>query len=74
MSYVGQSIQRVDAVGKVTGETRYPGDINLPGQAYMKILFANRPHAMIRFMFHPCGGPSARRHGPAAIKVRPARL
>jgi CO/xanthine dehydrogenase Mo-binding subunit len=47
MNSVGQSIQRVDAVGKVTGETRYPGDINLPNQVYMKILFANRPHAVI---------------------------
>lgn len=48
MNYVGQSVQRVDAVGKVTGETLYPGDINLPEQVYMKILFANRPHAIIR--------------------------
>jgi CO/xanthine dehydrogenase Mo-binding subunit len=48
MSFVGQSIQRVDARGKVTGETLYPGDINLPGQVYMKILFAQRPHALIR--------------------------
>jgi CO/xanthine dehydrogenase Mo-binding subunit len=48
MHIVGQSIQRVDAVGKVTGETRYPGDIDFPNQAYMKILFANRPHAVIR--------------------------
>ncbi len=47
MFYVGQSVQRVDAVGKVTGETLYPGDINFPNQAYMKILFANRPHAVI---------------------------
>jgi CO/xanthine dehydrogenase Mo-binding subunit len=47
MGSVGQSIHRVDAVGKVTGETLYPGDINLPDQAYMKILFANRPHAII---------------------------
>ncbi|MEJ2299929.1 MAG: xanthine dehydrogenase family protein molybdopterin-binding subunit [Anaerolineales bacterium] len=35
-------------MGKVTGQTLYPGDINLPNQAYMKILFANRPHARIR--------------------------
>jgi CO/xanthine dehydrogenase Mo-binding subunit len=48
MSIVGQSIQRIDAVGKVTGETLYPGDINLPNQLYMKILFANRPHAIVR--------------------------
>ena len=48
MPFVGQSIKRVDAVGKVTGETLYPGDINLANQAYMKILFAHRPHAIIR--------------------------
>jgi CO/xanthine dehydrogenase Mo-binding subunit len=48
MSLIGQSIQRIDAVAKVTGQALYPGDIDLPGQAYMKILFANRPHAVIR--------------------------
>ncbi len=44
---IGQSVQRVDAVAKVTGEALYPGDINMPNQAYMKILFAQRPHARI---------------------------
>ena len=48
MSWIGKSVNRMDAFGKVTGETLYPGDINLPDQAYMKILFANRPHAIIR--------------------------
>jgi CO/xanthine dehydrogenase Mo-binding subunit len=48
MSAVGQSVHRIDAVGKVTGETLYPGDINLPNQTYMKILFAQRVHARIR--------------------------
>ncbi len=48
MSYIGQSLNRVDAKEKVTGEALYPGDINLPDQAYMKILFAGRPHAIIR--------------------------
>ena len=48
MALIGQSIKRVDAVGKVTGETLYPGDINMTNQAYMKILFAHRPHAIIR--------------------------
>lgn len=48
MQWVGQSVQRLDAVGKVTGQTLFPGDINLPNQAYMKILFAQRPHAIIR--------------------------
>ena len=45
---IGQSIKRIDAYGKVTGETEYPGDINMPNQAYAKILFANRPHAIIK--------------------------
>jgi len=48
MSIVGQSVSRVDAAGKVTGEALYPGDYNLANQCYMKILFARRPHAIIR--------------------------
>ncbi len=45
---IGKSVPRVDALSKVTGQALFPGDINRPGQAYMKILFANRPHALIR--------------------------
>lgn len=48
MSQLGQSIRRIDSLGKVTGQTLYPGDINRPNQAYMKILFSNRPHAVVR--------------------------
>ena len=48
MNTVGQSIPRVDAVSKVTGSALYPGDIDLPGQLWMKILFSGRPHARIR--------------------------
>jgi CO/xanthine dehydrogenase Mo-binding subunit len=48
MSVVGESVLRVDALSKVRGEAQYPGDINLPGQVYMKILFARRPHAIIQ--------------------------
>jgi CO/xanthine dehydrogenase Mo-binding subunit len=48
MTTIGQSVNRVDAVAKVTGQARYPGDVNLPNQAYMKILFANRPHAIVK--------------------------
>ncbi len=47
MRAVGSSIPRHGAVDKVTGRTLYPGDLNRPGQAYMKILFAGRPHARI---------------------------
>ena len=48
MTTVGQSIRRIDALGKVTGETLYPGDIYLPGTLAVKILFAGRPHAIVR--------------------------
>lgn len=44
---IGQPLPRVDAQGKVTGETLYSGDIVMPGMLYMKILFAGRPHARI---------------------------
>lgn len=44
---IGQSITRVDARAKVTGEAKYPGDNDLPGQLWVKVLFANRPHARI---------------------------
>ena len=44
---IGESISRVDALGKVTGEALFPGDIDMPNQAHMKILFAGRPHAII---------------------------
>ena len=47
MPAIGKSTQRLDALGKVTGQTLYPGDINLPNQAYMKILFAEHPHAVV---------------------------
>ena len=45
---IGHSLPRIDARGKVSGETLYPGDITLPNQAHMKILFARRPHAIIK--------------------------
>ncbi len=48
MRAVGSSLPRVDARAKVTGAAHYPGDIDLPDQLWMKILFAGRPHARIR--------------------------
>ena len=44
---VGQSLPRIDALGKVTGETLYSGDIVMSGMLHMKILFAGRPHARV---------------------------
>ncbi len=48
MAYIGKSISRVDVEDKATGKALYPGDFNLPDQVYMKILFANRPHAIVK--------------------------
>jgi len=44
---IGQSLPRIDALGKVTGETPYPGDLSMEGMLHMKILFAGRPHARV---------------------------
>ena len=44
---IGQSITRVDARAKVTGEAKYPGDLVMEGMLHAKILFAGRPHARV---------------------------
>ncbi len=48
MDYIGKNTLRVDAISKVTGQAQFPGDINLPNQAYLKVLFSERPHAIIK--------------------------
>jgi CO/xanthine dehydrogenase Mo-binding subunit len=45
---VGQSLPRIDARAKVTGETEYSGDLSMPGLLHMKVLFAERPHARVK--------------------------
>ena len=45
---VGRTVTRRDGWAKVKGEARYSADIALPGMLYMKIVFAGRPHALIR--------------------------
>jgi len=62
--YIGHSIPRVDSLAKVTGKADYSGDINLPGQAWMKILFSQRTHAIIRSI-----DTSAARALPGVIAV-----
>ncbi len=47
MRAVGSSLPRIDAVQKATGTALYSGDIDLPGQAWLKIVFAGVPHARI---------------------------
>lgn len=44
---IGQSVKRIDAVAKVTGEAAYPGDINLEGQLWLQIVFSHRAHARV---------------------------
>lgn len=48
MATVGKSITRFDVKDKATGAALYPGDFNMPNQAYMKVLFADRPHAIVK--------------------------
>ena len=44
---ISESVKRIDALGKVTGETRYPGDIDIDGQLWMRIKFSDRAHARV---------------------------
>jgi CO/xanthine dehydrogenase Mo-binding subunit len=48
MWVVGNSVQRVDGVEKVTGQAIYVGDLRLPGMAYAKVLRSPVAHAKIR--------------------------
>ena len=47
MRATGSSIPRVDAVEKVTGTAVYAGDMTMPGQAWLKTVFAGVPHARV---------------------------
>ena len=43
--YTPQPTYRVDAQGKVTGETPYPGDVTPDNLLFAKTLFSGQPHA-----------------------------
>lgn len=45
---IGKSHPRIDARGKVTGETLYSGDLAVNGMLHLKTLFAERPHARVK--------------------------
>ncbi len=47
MNYINRSIQRVDAIDKVTGKAKYPSDFDCENQLHLKVVFAERPHAII---------------------------
>lgn len=44
---IGISPRKIDALAKVTGQAKYPGDLSMPGMLYAKTIFAERPHARI---------------------------
>lgn len=50
LNIVGKPWMKVDAMGKVTGETLYADDIFLPRMAYGKILRSPHPHARIKYI------------------------
>ncbi|MBX7251447.1 MAG: xanthine dehydrogenase family protein molybdopterin-binding subunit [Candidatus Promineofilum sp.] len=48
LQVVGQTVERLDSRAKVTGGAAYAADIAVDGMLHMKIVFAGRPHALIR--------------------------
>jgi CO/xanthine dehydrogenase Mo-binding subunit len=44
---VGRRMLRPDAVDKVTGRARFPGDLYLEGMLFLKVRFSDRAHARI---------------------------
>jgi CO/xanthine dehydrogenase Mo-binding subunit len=48
MKYIGQSVPRVDVCAKIKGEAIFASDMVMPGQTYMKMLMARRPHAIVK--------------------------
>ncbi len=48
LAVVGQPLPKVDAWGKVTGDTRYADDFFLPRMAYAKLLRSRHPHSLIK--------------------------
>ena len=54
---VGQSVQRADGVGFVTGRAEYSGDLTFPGMLHLKMVRSPLHHARIRAS--TCPTPSA---------------
>jgi CO/xanthine dehydrogenase Mo-binding subunit len=44
---IGRSMPRVDGPDKVTGLTRYAGDVQLPGMVHARLVLSPHPHARI---------------------------
>jgi CO/xanthine dehydrogenase Mo-binding subunit len=61
---IGAPLPRPDALGKVTGATRYPADLIRPEMLQLKVVFAGRPHARLRSI-----DPSAALALPGVVAV-----
>jgi CO/xanthine dehydrogenase Mo-binding subunit len=61
-------MQRIDAAAKVTGTARFPGDIDIPGQAWLKVVFAGFAHGRITAV-----DTSAAEAAPGVIAVLTAK-
>jgi 4-hydroxybenzoyl-CoA reductase subunit alpha len=48
LSIIGQSLPKIDAWAKVTGETKFADDMFLPRMAHGKLLRSPHPHALIK--------------------------
>ena len=46
-SVVGSRVVREDAWGKVFGQTKFPADVNMPGQIYAVVIRSPHPHAKV---------------------------
>ncbi len=46
-AYIGKGIDRLDAVGKVKGETKFASDLELPGMFFGRILYSAFPRAVV---------------------------
>ena len=44
---IGRGVPRVDAVGKVTGQTRYAADFRIAGLQHGKLVFARHPRGKV---------------------------
>jgi nicotinate dehydrogenase large molybdopterin subunit len=38
LNVIGKPLRRIDALGKVTGETKFADDLAMPGMLHMKLL------------------------------------
>jgi CO/xanthine dehydrogenase Mo-binding subunit len=61
---VGDNRFRIDALGKVTGETDYPADLPAEGSLYGMVVFSGQPHARMLSM-----DTSAAKADPEVIEI-----